>query len=205
MSLRRALFVLVAVLGTVALLRQGRAGAEVPQVPTLISPLPFDHAEHAPAFEKGGISCVDCHPVGLRRKDPEKGFVMPPVGPLKPPLLVCHGCHKPSFAGAPRAAPGQCTLCHAHRAQLEPASHGVGWLQAHGPEARARGATCKDCHETNECVKCHDARGALQKDPHPPGWRTGHGVEARLDPYSCSTCHDGNACTSCHTTGAVPW
>ena len=205
MRLRRAAILLLAVLVTVGLLRQGSAGAEVPETPTLRSPLPFDHTEHAPVFAKTGVACVDCHPIGLRQKDPEQGYVAAAVGELKPPLLVCHGCHRPNFKGAPRAAPGRCTLCHANRAELKPASHDLGWLRAHGAEARARGASCKDCHETRECVECHDARGAGQRDPHPPGWRTGHGVEARLDPYSCSTCHDGQKCMSCHTTGAVPW
>lgn len=165
------------------------------EAPSVRTPLPFDHPAHARSFERAGLSCVDCHPVGLRPNQ-----ALPP-----PPRSSCHGCHLGELPGAPKQATRVCTTCHAHRAELVPASHGPGWEHAHGAEARARGATCSDCHRTSTCVDCHEARGAGQRNPHPPAFRTTHGVEARLDPARCSTCHTGNSCQTCHTTGALPW
>lgn len=165
--------------------------------PTVADPLPFDHHVHAPGFARAGVACVDCHPVGLRA---EEG-----VPELEPPRSSCHGCHLGEIKGAPRAAERSCSTCHPVMAELMPVDHGPMWIEGHGPEARARGATCNDCHDTSACIDCHESRGALAADPHPPAFFTSHGVEARIDPVSCSTCHSGQSCTDCHATGVIPW
>lgn len=188
--MRRTLPLLLGIALTGVLARAAGPGA-----PAVHEPLPFDHAAHARAFDRGGLTCVDCHPVGMR-----------PDGALPPPPLTsCHGCHLGTMDGAPRKADRTCELCHADRQALRPASHGPDWTHQHGREARARQATCNDCHATRTCVDCHERRGPLQRNPHPPAFRTTHGVEARLDPMRCSTCHSGETCRSCHSTGAIPW
>ncbi len=202
--MRRALIGAIGV-GVLVALVQGAAVANAPEKPGLISPLPFDHGVHGKAFAKGGVACVNCHPVGVRQPDASDGFRAPPGGDLWPSLDTCHGCHLGELKGAPRAASSACMQCHGDREQLVPATHAVGWLYEHGGEARARGASCSDCHKTSQCTECHEARGPDERSPHPPGWRTIHGLEARVDSYSCSTCHDGTKCVSCHTTGATPW
>lgn len=167
----------------------------------LKSPLPFDHHEHASTFERAGVSCLDCHPVGAHTATPSTT----PLPLPEPPRSSCHGCHLGEVSKAPRSAPDTCTLCHADLSGLEPASHGLDWLALHGDASRAVGASCSTCHSRSACLDCHDRRGAGSEDPHPPGFRSSHGVEARLDPASCSTCHTQATCTSCHERGALPW
>ncbi len=171
--------------------------------PALREPFPFAHADHTRAFKKAGLSCVDCHPVGAFSK-PERARVVPD-GSVPGPRSSCHACHRGEVEDAPRRAPGACMVCHAERPALRPADHGLGWVDEHGAEGRARGAQCSDCHDTATCVACHEGRGALRKSPHGPGWSAFHGVEARVDPRSCSTCHIGEACASCHVEGVLPW
>ncbi len=173
------------------------------EVPELIEPFPFDHTQHAKAFEKAKVSCVDCHPVGAFSK-PETARVVP-EGPLSGPRSSCHGCHLQELEGAPRKAKGTCLSCHADRMALIPADHGLDWVDVHGDSARSRGASCSDCHDTNTCVACHEGRGALSAKPHGPGWGAFHGVEARLDPRSCASCHTGDSCVTCHVEGVLPW
>jgi hypothetical protein len=176
---------------------------EASQVPDLREPFPFDHGEHSRAFDKAGLTCVDCHPVGAFSK-PESARVVP-EGPIPGPRSSCHACHQGEVEGAPRKAPSACMVCHAERGDLLPADHGLGWTDNHGAEARARNATCTDCHDTATCVTCHEGRGAVRKNPHGPGWGAFHGVEARVDPRSCSSCHVGEACAKCHVEGVLPW
>lgn len=187
-----------------ALVLQGPAGADVPGTPRVQAPLPFDHATHGRAFDRAGVTCVDCHPVGLRLHNEQGGYTAPLVDP-QPPLSSCHGCHRGELPGSAGRAPDQCMLCHADREGLIPSSHAYDWVDVHGPDARARGAECAACHEPDTCVDCHESRGALERSPHPPGFRAFHGVEAHLDPMSCSTCHTAEKCSSCHATGATPW
>lgn len=161
--------------------------------PTVRAPLPFDHAAHAPAFERQDVGCVTCHPVGA------------PVGTRVAPQATCHGCHLGEAAAADRRAPRTCESCHAVRAELQPASHGLEWLARHGLEARASARECRDCHATSACRDCHERRGPVVANPHPPAFSRTHGIEARLDPASCSQCHALATCEACHTTGVRPW
>ena len=167
--------------------------------PRVQEPLPFDHAEHRAIFERKDLTCVTCHPVGLRTAEGA------PTQDVPTPRSSCHGCHLGTFKGAPRKADPTCGTCHPDRTELVPVDHGVGWQEAHGAEARARGRTCTACHDTSACVDCHEGRGALSRTPHPPGFRATHGVEARLDPAKCSSCHVEDTCTACHREGRTPW
>ncbi len=167
----------------------------------LRSPLPFDHAEHARTFDKAGLSCIDCHPVGAKASAPTEAALPLPEGPRS----TCHGCHLGEVSKAPRAAQDDCLLCHADLTGLMPPDHNLDWISAHGDQSRAAGSSCSTCHRPAECLDCHDRRGAGSESPHPVGFRSGHGVEARLDPRSCSTCHTQTSCSSCHEGGAAPW
>lgn len=179
------------------------APSEHSDVPELREPFPFDHSQHAKAFDKARVSCVDCHPVGAFSK-PEGARVVP-EGPIPGPRSSCHACHLKEIEAAPRKATGTCTTCHADRQALIPVDHGLDWVDQHGDHARSRGATCDTCHDSNTCVSCHESRGAMADKPHGPGWGAFHGVEARLDPRSCSSCHTGEACLTCHVEGVLPW
>lgn len=171
-------------------------------VPALRDPLPFGHEAHGVSFERAGLTCVICHPIGLAAvKDGEQE---PLIETLPPPLTTCHGCHRGAVTGAPRSAPGTCTMCHSNAGELAPASHQVDWLRHHAAEARTNGPTCRYCHERTECVSCHERRGPHAISPHPPAYATIHGIEAALDPASCSRCHAAITCTSCHATGRLP-
>jgi hypothetical protein len=177
--------------------RPGGLAADAP-APAVADPLPFDHVEHETAFAKADVTCVHCHPVGARTAAGAPGAV-------PTPLSTCHGCHLGELPGSPRRAQNTCSSCHPHRAELQPANHGLGWLEAHGPEARALGASGSACHDRTACIDCHEGRGATSRTPHPPGFRATHGIEARVDPASCSTCHTEDVCAACHVTGVTPW
>ena len=179
----------------------GCASASAGDPVQLRSPLPFDHSAHAATFERTGVSCLDCHPIGARRSSPDGGSMALPEAPRS----SCHGCHLGEVSKVPRSAPDTCTLCHASLDGLKPRDHGLDWISAHGDQSRSAGASCSTCHRPSECLDCHDRRGAGSENPHPAGFRSGHGVEARLDPRSCSTCHTEQTCTSCHLQGAMPW
>lgn len=189
--MRLAVAVLLVLLAVVA-----RAGAprsvDLPAGPvTPPSPLPFDHDEHAAVLQSLGVVCTDCHAVGQA------------LGTTSALGETCHACHLQTVAGTPRSAPRTCETCHADRTELRPLSHDAGWIAEHGSEARAAGATCKDCHAVSACLDCHDRRGAMSSSPHPPGFRSLHGLEARVDPASCGSCHASATCTACHTGGGL--
>lgn len=186
---------MLALLASLSLAGPGPTGVE-PE-PTLLEPFPFRHVDHARAFFSSGVSCTDCHPLGL--------VAEPLVEKVPPPRTVCHGCHRAELPGAPRSAGSACGQCHADLMELLPVNHGLGWSDAHAAEARAAGSGCSDCHESRWCFACHDDRGPLSVNPHGPGFRVTHGIEARLDPRSCTTCHSGEACIQCHETGSLPW
>lgn len=173
--------------------------ASTATAPSVVDPLPFDHAEHGPALARAELGCTTCHPVGLAAP----GDAAVPLPP--PPGSACHGCHGGEIRRASRGAPTECGLCHDVRADLRPADHDLDWTYRHGPASRAAGQACADCHTTGACLDCHDRRGAGTANPHGPGFARYHGVEARLDPRSCSTCHTEASCAACHATGGTPW
>lgn len=198
-----ALALLVLLLGLLSL----TAGATEPRAtapaaaPTVLDPLPFDHADHARTLGKKGLACVDCHPVGLATPDP----TAPAPGLPPAPRESCHGCHLGTLTAAPRKADRTCQTCHPNAGELIPETHGIQWTALHATEALAPGNTCSDCHARSWCVDCHDDRGPLSPSPHGPAFRATHGVEARVDPASCSSCHAAPSCTACHSQGVLPW
>lgn len=174
------------------------AHAEEPRSPDLPAgqvrppdPLPFNHDVHARAFASLGVVCTDCHAVGQA------------LGTTSHLGETCHACHLQQVPGAPRSAPRACETCHADRSELRPLSHDAAWMVTHGGEARASGASCKDCHAVSACLDCHDRRGAMSTSPHPPGFRAVHGLEARVDPASCGSCHANASCVACHAGGGI--
>lgn len=170
------------------------------QKPTVMDPLPFEHAEHKKVFHDLGVRCVECHPVGARAPEGKVGTEVAPPGPR----ASCHACHRRDVTGAPRRSPGTCSTCHPVREELIPETHLGDWLEAHGEVARGLATGCVSCHDMGTCVECHEARGAKARMPHGPGFRSSHGIEARMDPSSCVTCHSGETCTSCHDSGGIP-
>ena len=185
----------IAALGAVAVLGTAVGGSKGDV--HVLDPFPFSHHEHAGVFRDAGLSCVACHPVGL---DLPEG--VSDAEPLPAPVATCHACHLQEVAGA-KAAPRACETCHPAMLELMPESHGYGWLDDHGDEARTLGATCSDCHEASTCVECHEDRGAGARSPHGPGFQAVHGIEAATDPGSCTSCHAASTCTSCHTSGGL--
>ena len=165
--------------------------------PTVADPLPFDHAKHEKPFDRSGLTCVDCHPVGARSETVEPE--LPP-----PPRVACHSCHRQGVKGAPKLAKPTCAQCHPVREELKPESHAIGWIDDHGAEARSLRSGCETCHDRGQCIDCHDGRGALARRPHGAGWEIIHGIEARLDVASCVGCHAEETCKRCHENGGRP-
>ncbi len=167
-------------------------------IPTVIEPLPFDHSTHDKPFDRFGLSCADCHPLGLTSESTD-------VEMLPAPRSVCHACHRGELKGAPRRASDRCSACHPVRDELKPESHNLGWSKEHGPEAQALRNGCDTCHDRGQCIDCHEARGAMTRSPHGPGFRSFHGVDARIDGASCVRCHASETCLQCHEGGKRPW
>lgn len=154
----------------------------------------FDHGAHAKTFGRHGVGCPTCHAVGA-----------PPSTALTAPPGVCHGCHAPGEGGlgagdGVRGAPRRCATCHP--IVESPASHGPGWLSGHGPDARADGRSCADCHTRSSCVDCHDRRQNGAFAVHDPSFIRTHGIAARAAPASCDGCHTRSECLACHDTPA---
>jgi len=188
----------------VGLLLALKGMASDPPKPAVKDPLPFVHDHHAKAFKKADITCVTCHPVGLRVVEGDNSAA--PDTPTEPPLTLCHTCHLEGIRGpAARHAPKTCTTCHPNESELIPPSHGHAWATLHGAAARVDSTGCESCHAPRQCIDCHDQRGPLSANPHGPGFARTHGVEARLDPYSCTTCHSVDTCSTCHSEGVQPW
>jgi hypothetical protein len=153
----------------------------------------FDHPEHARTFDRHDVPCVACHPVGSARAD------------LVPDRAVCHTCHAPGEGGIGagdglRAASDRCALCH--DVVAPPPSHGAGWLELHGPDARAEPDRCGSCHPRSSCVDCHDRRQNGAFTVHDPSWIRTHGVAVRAAPASCDSCHAQAECLACHGSPA---
>lgn len=159
----------------------------------------FDHDLHKPANEAAGLSCVSCHTLGPGGSGPTgmAATMTVPRGEL------CHGCHVKGSA-LPMAdttvvkGPRSCDSCHATLPQ--PASHGAGWQQGHGPDARLDARGCRDCHQRRDCVDCHERKESARFRVHDRSWEYVHGIAVRTDPAACDGCHLQADCVACHAT-----
>jgi hypothetical protein len=159
----------------------------------------FDHDLHKPASDKAGLSCISCHTLGPGGTGPTgmAATLTSERGEL------CHGCHVRGaalpVAGATAVrAPRGCDTCHA--TTPEPSSHGAGWAQGHGPDARVDASGCRDCHQRRDCVDCHERKESARFGVHDRSWEYVHGIAVRTDPASCDGCHLQADCVACHAT-----
>ena len=156
----------------------------------------FDHSRHLRAFRRADLGCPACHQVGAT-SDPRIGRDALDAVLLRAPAAACHYCHNPSEE-SPVAAPSRCTTCHVEAPT--PASHGMGWRDLHGSEARLGTLDCRDCHRRDFCIECHERRNPTEFRVHDYTWITVHGIAARTNPMECTTCHLQVDCIACHAT-----
>jgi hypothetical protein len=159
----------------------------------------FDHDAHKAANDKAGLSCMSCHSLGPGGTGPTG---------MKATLIVergalCHGCHAkgaelPIEAAAVVKGPRACDTCHAIAPQ--PSSHGAGWREGHGADARLSASACRECHARRDCVDCHERKESARFRVHDRSWEWVHGIAARTDPASCDGCHLQADCVACHAT-----
>ncbi len=164
------------------------------------APLPtYDHDAHKDANTKAGLGCTACHSLGPGGSGPTG---------MKASLLLereqlCHGCHVKGaalpIADAKRVrGPRSCEGCHSTTPQ--PSSHGAGWKDGHGAEARMDASSCRGCHRQRDCVDCHERKESTRFRVHDRSWEWVHGIAARTDPASCDGCHLQADCVACHAS-----
>lgn len=159
----------------------------------------FDHDLHKPVNGQAGLSCMSCHSLGSGGSGPTG---------MKATLIVsrdalCHGCHVrgaelPVEGAEVVKGPRGCETCHA--SAPVPSSHGAGWKDGHGVDARMDASRCRDCHRQRDCVDCHERKESARFAVHDRSWEYVHGIAARTDPASCDTCHLQADCVACHAT-----
>ncbi len=157
----------------------------------------------APGGEKTCVQChdrhfcTDCHAKSTRLK-PELKF------PQRVGMNLVHrGNYETRHRFDARRNPQSCMKCHSRTycvdchekrgvrtAQgLLQDPHPAGWVQSHGPAARANILRCAACHDRgakSNCVRCH-ATGGI--DPHPPSWKWRNKSSAKINSKMCRICH----------------
>jgi hypothetical protein len=156
----------------------------------------FNHKRHEGVLEDRGVNCSACHQVGARG-DPRVATSVLESWLLPPPPGACHYCHNPPDGEQPTGT-GACILCH--ETIQPPESHGAGWVDLHGAEARLQTWSCNNCHRRSFCIDCHERKEAARYREHDRAWLSVHGIAARTDPTECDTCHLQSDCVSCHST-----
>jgi hypothetical protein len=99
----------------------------------------FPHDKHVAA-----IPCLTCHK-GINTSDVTSKANFPP-------MTQCVTCHVQTEIS------DSCYFCHAKSMNLEPASHGALWVDAHSRVRRAAAEkqACQMCHGRNfRCAGCH--------------------------------------------------
>ncbi|MFH1571671.1 MAG: cytochrome c3 family protein [Gemmatimonadota bacterium] len=167
----------------------------------------FSHQRHAGTL---ALECQSCH----------AGVLAEPLAAALPAMDRCMACH----TGV--QAPRDCEACHlVELAALVPASHGAGWRDSHGQQARISDAACVPCHAVSDCQECHEgallvelaALGVPRQTPFGPelagragqtlqrvhglNYRFLHALDARGKSSDCITCHEldtGDFCGECH-------
>jgi hypothetical protein len=159
----------------------------------------FDHDLHKAANEKAGLTCTACHTLGAGGTGPT-GMAATMTVERE---ALCHGCH---VKGATLPVDGakvvkgtrSCEACHV--TTPVPISHGAGWQQGHGPDARVDARGCRDCHQRRDCVDCHERKESARFRVHDRSWEYVHGIAVRTDPAACDACHLQADCVACHAT-----
>jgi hypothetical protein len=99
----------------------------------------FPHSKHVAA-----IPCLTCHK-GIDKSDVTSKANFPA-------MAQCLTCHVQTDTG------DGCYFCHAKTMNLEPATHGSLWVDAHSRVRRtvAEKQSCQMCHGRNfHCAGCH--------------------------------------------------
>ena len=162
----------------------------------------ISHAAHLPRVKDKG-DCMACH-----KELPEPGR---PLEASRPSMDACLSCHEHSV----NFSDATCSRCHTdlRRYPLQPVSlisHEGDFFARHGGVARAKGATCVQCHDESFCVGCHartvsqPIERVLPEDVtrrfiHRNDWLGRHPLEAKADPATCKRCHGQSFCDNCHT------
>lgn len=154
----------------------------------------FNHRRHEGVLEARQLGCPACHSIGSTG-DPRLSMRRIEAWAMPPPPQACHYCHNPA-SGEPPAGTGRCIVCHD---DVEPPeSHGAGWIDVHGVEARLQTWSCENCHRDAFCIDCHERRESARYLAHDREWLTLHGIAAWTDPSACGTCHLQADCVACH-------
>jgi len=156
----------------------------------------FNHKRHQGVLAARGVGCSSCHQIGTTG-DPRIAMSKVESVVLPPPAKACHFCHNPPTGEQPIGT-GRCITCHDK--VMPPDSHGAGWIDLHGTEARLQTWSCDNCHRRSFCIDCHERKEAVRYRVHDGAWLTIHPIAARTDPSQCGTCHLQAECESCHTS-----
>lgn len=174
-----------------------KASASTPDDPELAAIFErFNHKRHEGILADRKIGCSACHQIGATG-DKRVSTKRLESFTLSPPRMACHYCHNPETGEEP-AGTGRCITCH--ESVSPPESHGAGWVDLHGTEARLQTWSCDNCHRRSFCIDCHERKEDARMRVHDLTWISVHGIAARTDPTSCTTCHLQVDCVSCHTT-----
>ncbi|MBI5513345.1 MAG: hypothetical protein HY909_06220 [Deltaproteobacteria bacterium] len=167
--------------------------------------LVFSHPSHV-TRERGG--CVTCH--GMQA-DPRT------VQRFEPSIPTMDGCASRCHAEDLRSL--RCARCHQDLGryaleELAVVRHGPGFARSHGPQARAEGGLCAQCHAPTFCARCHNPSagapladfellGVARDFVHRGDFQARHAEEARLTQNTCTRCHGAEACNDCHRARGI--
>ncbi len=167
--------------------------------------LNFSHSSHV-ARERGG--CVSCHAVDADTSTVQR--FEPAIPSMDTCASRCHGADMRAM---------NCARCHRSLERygvedLALVRHAPGFARRHGPEARASGGLCAQCHDADFCSRCHaPSAGAPLADLEPMSvardfvhrgdFQARHADEARLSQNTCTRCHGVEMCDGCHRTSGV--
>lgn len=158
------------------------------------SDLYYPHKRHFDVMKEEGDPCMRCHPFSGNTVTDLDILDKLNVIANEPLESICHSCHVVELT-----APSQCRLCHKEIGKIRPESHGSGYVENHGFDARRNGSGCAECHiSPSFCTDCHFRRERSRERIHGAGYRSSHGIEARLSPGRCGKCHSERYCRDCH-------
>jgi hypothetical protein len=161
----------------------------------------FSHKVHENVLKKEGLTCVACHPMGLKIEEKEeKERATISEAAFLPGKETCHFCHFNPKVGS--IAPDRCGICHFDLGKIQPATHNFDWISKHAVYSKADISDCESCHSPRFCEDCHKRRDLPTRRFHDRNFRFVHPIEARANPRECGTCHELKSfCVKCHTEG----